>query len=195
MNDFIPITIYNALHNVYFTIIFIIILAFLDYFLTIMNSKLLKIKYIEFFEFEQYELNPRMQKSVNEHKYNFRHSLFIILLIIPIFILHNIDIRGLFILQGMLYSLFFIIISRHIRNYIMYNVIAKNSNLLSGKIKMSYIYNIKHSVSEALGFLFIFFLLFIFEPSYFIFGFVLGPLILIFCHVIWVKKYNHRTKV
>ena len=96
--------------------------------------------------------------------------------------------------QGAIFSTFIYINSRHIGNILTFKAIDENPNLLSGKIKQSYLFALRLSQIDAYGASIILFFVFIFMPSYFTFGFMIGPLITAFKHKAWVRKYLKDKK-
>mgnify|MGYP001578861561 CR=1 FL=1 len=189
------------LGNIYITILLIVSLMFLDYFLTIKSVKLAKQGYSKYIKVESYELNPLFKENVDKMKYSLRHFLFVIFAAVIIYFFHYLsksnlilNMNAYFTFQGMLFSLFVFINASHIRNLIVFKTIKKDNSLLSGRLRQKHPLSIKMSSADALKVFIILMALFMFSPSYFNFGFALGPLLLVWKHRAWTKKYLKEKK-
>ena len=64
------------LENIYATIFFIVVLMFLDYFLTIKSVNLTKQGFSKYIKVESYELNPLFKGSVSKMQYSLKHFFY-----------------------------------------------------------------------------------------------------------------------
>jgi len=184
------------IENIYITIFLIVFLMFLDFFLTIKSVKLAKQGFSKYIKVESYELNPLFKENVSKMQYSFKHFLLVILTSATVCLFYylgknnfifNMDTYSMF--QGMIFSLFIFVNASHVRNLIVFSMIKKDSSLLSGKIKQKYLFSLKSSSADALKVFLILITLFLFSPSYFNFGFAVGPLFLMLKARAWIKKY------
>ena len=178
---------FSIIHNVYFTMALLFVFGLLDHRMTIMAKKLREKKHAEFFEWEQFEMNPVWQDTINKGKYSYKHFLLMVLLAIMTYILFVVHENLFLTWQGVIFSFYFIIICNHIRSMHLFKVVEKHSELLSGKMKMSYLFLLQSSKSLIIAFIFIFTLVFIFSPSFFTFGSILGSLLLYSTICKWIK--------
>ena len=189
------------LENIYTTILLVVVLMFLDYFLTIKSVKLAKQGYSKYIKVESYELNPIFKENVDKMKYSSRHFLLVIFAAAMLYSFYYLGKNNLilsmnsyFMFQGMLFSLFVFINASHIRNLIVFKTVKKDNSLLSGRLRQKHLLSIKMSSADALKVFIILMAFFLFSPSYFNFGFALGPLLLIWKHRTWTKKYLKEKK-
>lgn len=190
------------LDNVYITIILIVILMFLDYFLTIKSIDLAKQGYSKYIKVESYELNPLFKESVNKMQYSLKHFLGVVFVSVIVYAfyyssVHDIlffNMNGYFMFQGIISSIFIFINASHIRNLIVFNTIKKDKSLLSGKLKQKHLFSLKSYIAESIKLFIILFSLFLFSPSYFTFGFALGPLLIANKNRAWIKKHLRERK-
>jgi len=190
------------IENVYVTIFLIASLMFLDYFLTIKSVRLAKRGHSRYIKLESYELNPIFRKSVDQMRYSWKHFLGVILAAMGIYFFYYLSVNtilffsmnGYHMLQGMLLSIFIFINAGHIRNLMVFNAIKKDRSLLSGKLKQSHLFSLKAGIAEAIKLFVILFSLFLLYPSYFTFGFALGPLLVANKGRAWIKKHLKGTK-
>ena len=184
------------LENIYVTIVIIAVLMILDYSLTLKGFKFYKKKYSKFIQAESYELNPLFKDSVNKNKYNIKHFFSIILVILLLYAFHYLSFHGIFMftpssfyfLQGMIFSMFICINSRHIQNLMIFNAINKNPSMLSGKLKQSILFSLKASQAQLFSLSLILIIVFLFSPNMFFLGFAVGPLIILYKSHTWIKK-------
>ncbi len=178
-------------------------LMFLDYYLTLKGFRLYKEGYSKHVEAESYELNPIFMKSISSNKYNLIHLIsvvFIAVLLAVVYFLSTsqklyFNIGTYDLLIGMLVSMFAFINSKHLFNLMIFKEIKKNPSILSGKIMQSYEYSIKTSIAQALTTSFVLFFVFVFSPSYFTFGFFLGPLVIALKMKKWGKKRDNNKEI
>jgi hypothetical protein len=151
---------------------------------------------------ESYELNPMFKKSVKKRRYSFRHLFSMIIVSVFLYLIHYFgtnDMLGFrmgtfFLIQGMLFSMLIYINSRHIQNIILFSYIEKNPSVLSGKVKYSYKFSLKASSAGLVGIFIVLFAVFLFVPSFFTFGFALGPLIMLIKQKFWLMGYDEKKK-
>ena len=184
------------LENVYVTVFLVAVLMFLDYFLTIKSFKLAEQGYTKHIRLETMELNPNLRGSVDRKKYSWKHFLGVIFAAVVIYLFYYLGKNNLifstdtyFMFQGMILSIFIFINASHVRNLIIFNVIKKDKSLLSGKLKQSHLFSLKSTMADAIKVFIVLISLFLFSPSYFTFGFAIGPLLLFFKGKSWMKKH------
>lgn len=184
------------LENIYITIFLIVILMFLDYFLTIKSVKLAEQGYTKHVKLETLELNPNFRTNVDRKKYSWKHFIGVIFTALVIYFFNYLGKNNIifsrdtyFMFQGMIFSIFIFINASHTRNLIVFNAIIKDRSLLSGKIKQGHLFSLKSTMADAIKVFVILIAIFLFSPSYFNFGFALGPLLLAFKNRSWTKKY------
>lgn len=190
------------LENIYFTVILLIILMLSDYLLTLKGYRLYKQKYSKFVEIESYELNPMFKESISKKRYNFKHlfgiifSSFLLFFVYYLGINHllGVDITTFHLLQGMLFSNFLYVNSRHIQNIMLFRSIIKNEKLLTGKLKQHHLFSLESSKAQLISIFLVFFSIYIFFPNPFTLGFALGPIIMLFWNYIWTKRYLKKEK-
>ena len=142
-------------------------------------------------------------KSISSNKYNLIHLIsvvFIAVLLAVVYFLSTsqklyFNIGTYDLLIGMLVSMFAFINSKHLFNLMIFKEIKKNPSILSGKIMQSYEYSIKTSIAQALTTSFVLFFVFVFSPSYFTFGFFLGPLVIALKMKKWGKKRDNNKEI
>ncbi|HLC60268.1 MAG TPA: hypothetical protein VJJ52_02460 [Candidatus Nanoarchaeia archaeon] len=184
------------IENVYVTLSLIVILMFLDYFLTIKSVKLAEQGYTKCIKLETLELNPNFRNNVDKKKYSWKHFLGVIFTTIIIYLFHYLGKNNIifsmntyFMFEAMLFSIFIFINSSHIRNLIVFDAVIKDKSLLTGKLRQKHLFSLKSTMADAFKVFIILMFLFLFVPSYFTFGFALGPLLLVFKNISWTKKY------
>ncbi|MBI2548037.1 hypothetical protein HYW21_01680 [Candidatus Woesearchaeota archaeon] len=184
------------LENIYVTIVIVIVLMMLDFFLTMQGLKSYKQKYATFVLFESYELNPSFKDSINKQRYDSKHFLSVLLVVVLLYIFHYLSFQSIFwftpisfyFLQGMIFSMFICINAKHIQNVITFNAVNKNPSILSGKLKQSTLFSLEASKAQFFALFLILLILSLFSPNAFFFGFASGPLVLLFKSHLWMKK-------
>lgn len=183
--------------NIYVTIGFVTVLMLLDYLLTLWSFESYKKKFHSFVETENFELNPVFKKKIATGKYSVRHAISIALVAFVLFALYHyaysdccdlIDPEMFIMAQGMIISAFLYIITRHIRNLLIFASVWKKPSILKGKLRQSNEFLLKTSLIDAFGLTLLLFVLLIFQPSYFMLGFASGPLIVMLAHIYWYKE-------
>ena len=179
------------MHNVYLTIVIAIFLGVLDHFLTIKGYRLYKQGYIQYVELRYYELNPLWRENIEKSEYDYKHFLLWILIGILIYVIYILDINAFYFIQGAILSLYIVVNARHIKNLVVFSAVKKNPALLSGKLKTTYLFSLKNASAEMFGILIVLLFLFVFSPSFFTFGVVVGPLFILLNIMIWTRKHSH----
>ncbi|MEW6408440.1 MAG: hypothetical protein AB1465_07205 [Patescibacteria group bacterium] len=190
------------LDNIYFIISLVIILSFLDYFLTLKYVKLAKEVLAKHVEIEEYELNPNFQKNIREGKYNLRHLRGIIrdclVLVVLYFFVSKISSTFYYTLfhfaEGIVLGEIIITNSFHIGQILEIKYLKSNSSLLSGKWKNSYLYSLTKERYRTISLLVLVFLLLILKPSTFIFGVFISQIFALLTLKIWRKQYLRKLR-
>ena len=182
--------------NIYLTIVILVVLMFLDYYLTRKGFELYKKKYYKVIASESYELNPRFKDSISKKKYSFVHLVGVICICLLVYFIHYFSFTGLlgfkqwtfFIVQGMLFSMLILVNSSHIQNILIFGYFNRNHSTITGRIKQKTIFSLEAGIAHKLAEFIVFFSVFLLNPSYFLFGFSLGPLALLLKLRRWKKK-------
>ncbi|UCE39419.1 MAG: hypothetical protein JSW00_09415 [Thermoplasmata archaeon] len=172
----------------------------LDYWLTLISQKYFDKYGSKYLQVESLELNPTFQKSIKEGKYNPKHLLgiiFVIFCLIITFYLKSLNLNifgfdlGFFyeFLVGFFILIFVSINSGHIQSIFYLNFIGKHPNVIEGRIRreMSLQYYIRMLSFFSISFILLFIL--IFNPTIFIFGGLIGTLIV----SIWLNELYQKT--
>lgn len=165
----------------FFIIVSVVTLMFLDYYLTLKGAFLYKRGFSNYIKLDNYELNPNFQKAISESKYNLRHLLLVIataILISLIFKLNDMVISA--IISGMLLTTFVYINACHLQNILIFKAVEKSPELIKGQIKQTYDFSLKSFRTRLLTVTFPLLLIFLFRPDPFVFGALLGIIILFF---------------
>ncbi|MBI4452325.1 hypothetical protein HY637_02770 [Candidatus Woesearchaeota archaeon] len=184
------------IQNVYLTIFLIAMLMLLDYYLTMKGFKLYKQKTYKYIKLESYELNTMFKESVNQSTYNFKHLLSVALVSIFVYILYYASYNEILFfhkstyhfIQGMIFSMFIYINSKHLQNIMTFNAVNRNPSILSGKIKQTTLFSLKSGIAHSFAAFLVLLSLFLLVPSFFTFGFAIGPLAITLKQRKWLKK-------
>lgn len=163
------------------------VLMLMDYYLTILGSVLQKKKHSEFFVFEEYELNPLWQKSINKKKLvNLKH-LIITALVSGwlIYIAEYTDISRAFfsIVLGAILIALSIVVGRHITNILIFWYVLKNPNNIQGQIRYSYEAVLFFALYYNLIPLILLIIIAIYDKSLFVLGGICGVILLFISHI------------
>jgi hypothetical protein len=178
---------------IYKAIVFPFIMV-LDYYLTVYSDHLRKKGHSRHYQLENYELNPIWVKDINKRKlFNPKHLSLVI--IFSLFIWYflcrpEVDSNYNRLLYGAIVTIYFMIIGRHTSNILLYKFTINNPHELNGRITLStkYIY-----IASAYQYFVCFgaiLPLAILSSSYYVYGGLIGSIVLISIHLIWYRKHS-----
>jgi hypothetical protein len=173
-------------------------MMFADYYLTVFAAVQREKKYSEHFKTEHYELNPLWQKVIAEKKwFNLRHTLLAILFSSALLYLTEFSIQTPYMVQGLIGCLFVVygmIIGRHVSNIMIFRYMAKHRGDISGQISMSHAMVLSISVYQYLVVVIPFALVALFAPTPHVVGGLLGAVMVLVIHVLWIIKHKGQIK-
>ncbi len=180
-------------------IIIIMVLMFSDYYLTIWASKLRDKGHSNYFEIENYELNPIWQKDIQNQKIiNFRQLIMTIAafcFFIYIFEFDDMSYGFKEILIGVLLAHYGMLTGRHISNLLTYNYTKKHPDELIGKIKQSHEFSLHNSLYQYFVAIIPLAIIAIVNQKPMLIGCAIGAAFNIILHKLWIYKYRKVTKV
>lgn len=179
----------------FITIILILSFGLFDYFSSRFAFKLYSKKLKNYYEYEIFELNPYQRDSVEGGKYNLWHLIGLLFICALLSISYYIGFNEFSFFQGFSVSFFGYIVSRNVRTLIIYHKFNNNPKALIGKVKETYFYTLDRLLGEVIGVTIFLLIIFVFIPSFFTFGLVLGPLLMLFQGKKWKKKYKLNGKI
>jgi hypothetical protein len=173
-------------------------LMLLDYFLTILGSKLAAQKYRQHFKFPHYEMNPVWQKSVAAGKwFNPKHLVIVsvfTLLCVPLAATRlTLDVIGEIVLNellGLLITVFTTIIGLHLSNILTFRQMIRHPEDVSGEVVITYRHLLCLSRYRVLMVLLPLGAATCFSPSPFLIGGVAGLVALLIAISIWGRKQS-----
>lgn len=178
------------------TVISLPILAFSDYYLTLLGKKSRDKKYSEFMKTDDYELNPVWQKDIKSLKlFNYKHVLIVFLLTVYFYfsaLLMSVNVYDFF--YGAVSMMYLFIIARHVQNLLQYSYTAKNPGELEGNIKFSYIYIIKTSQYQTFLFALLILAVNIKVQSWYLLGGTFGLIILSLIQYKWIRRFKKKKQ-
>lgn len=178
-------------------ILIILVLSLLDYYLTILSSNLYKKSFGQSVEYKNIkEFSSKESKTLP--KLNARYLWLKVLLILVILVIwietkitESQSVKQLyFFILGFTFFNFLIINSRHLQSILIFSYAVRNSQQISGKVTYQRSFSLMQSAFQLLLPLILILIIFIFHPSYFLFGAILAPLFLILRNII----LSHRAK-
>jgi hypothetical protein len=179
-------------------IIILPILMFLDYFLTVLGAIQKEKKYSEHFKAQHYELNPIWQKQIAQKRwFNPRHILLTISIsIVFAYLIEFCDMSSFFIqgLFGCLFVSFGMLIGRHLSNIMIFRYLAKRPQDVSGEVTMTHSLLLFTSAYQYLVVLIPIIFIAAFTPSPFVFGGLVGTILMIIVHIGWILRYKKQIK-
>ena len=180
-------------------ILLVMILMFSDYYLTLFGAKLRDREYSKYFKVKYYELNPIWQRDIKNKKlFNIRLLLMLLFsFCFFIYIFEFDEMSDLFkeILIGALLTHYGMLTGRHISNIFTYNYTEKHPEELSGEITISHSYNLHTSIFQYSVAIVPIAIIAIVNQTPILVGCVLGALINIVIHFLWIKKYKNTITV
>jgi len=179
-------------------IIILPILMFLDYFLTVLGAIQKEKKYSEHFKAQHYELNPIWQKQIAQKRwFNPRHIFLTISISIVFACLIEFGDMSSFFIQGLfgcLFVSFGMLIGRHLSNIMIFRYLAKRPQDVSGEVTMTHSLLLFTSAYQYLVVLIPIIFIAAFTPSPFVFGGLVGTILMIIVHIGWILRYKKQIK-
>jgi hypothetical protein len=175
------------------------ILMLADYFLTIAGALLYKRGYGKHVRYENYELNPMWQRSVDAVRwFNPRHLLITafvtgFLLLVGEHVDPSVEPFYDFYF-GLIATLFMIIVGRHLGNILIFLHAIKHPGDLSGEARLSYRVALKASNSQLWQVFLPLVVMAIYEKSAFALGCLCAPPALAVGHFRWRRKYQKQLQ-
>lgn len=155
---------------------------FLDYYLTLKGAKLYREGFSSHIKAENYELNPMFQKSIQAFKYDKRHFISMVMVSVLIYFLYFLAGKNgnffpqqqITLIPGIFFTIFLYVNANHLRNITLFKVVKQNPTILRGQVEQDYLYALKNGEAQILVVFIPLLVIFIFTPSYFSFGALLG---------------------
>jgi xanthine/uracil permease len=167
------------------------ILMLLDYFLTIIAASLHEKTLSRHIKIENYELNPKWQKEVNEKKwFNPRHIFSVFIITACLVFLAEFGIAKyayVIFLMGLLFGSYGAVIGVHLSNILIFLYAKKHPEEVSGTLLFDNKFMLFQSMTVYLVALMPFLLLGITTRSLFVFGAIFGIAFIMITHYIWIK--------
>lgn len=173
-------------------------LMLLDYYLTLAGASLHKMGFGKHITTESYELNPLWQKDISVRTLlNIKHLIIVGITLIALLLLDQIDFFSTPYGQGIigaLILLYTVINARHLANLLIYYYAIRNPQYLSGQALLSQQLSLITSISALLTPLLMLCIINVLFPEPFITGGIIGVLLLMLQHIIWIRKHKKETK-
>lgn len=173
-----------------FLITFVIV-SFLDYYMTLLGVWLARKELSKHHVAKDYELNPVFKKDISRLRlFNPKHLLILAGLVFLFTIIYYMNaIVGNFkeieLMQGIVFSVYAIILIRHIKNIISISMLNKFPNLVKGSIKVTVNYMLASSLIDGFGTTLIFVFVWFFNRNIFTLSFVIGGFLFMLAHLFW----------
>jgi hypothetical protein len=164
-----------------------------DYFLTLLGKR--KHDAIHYIKSDTYEMNPQLRSAIDsEAKVSYRHLFYVALYTLISYIIYRSGDKNMIEgFSGFIVAMFGVVNARHITNILLLRYSRKNPELVRGAIYVKHLYNLKHSLFQAIGITTMFLLFVVFSPTPFVIGAFISQLISIIHHASWIEK--HRGEV
>ncbi len=173
---------------------------FSDYYLTIWGIKLRNKGYSNYYEIENYELNPIWQKDIQDQKmFNIRQltmTTAAFCFFIYVFEFNDLNSNLKEGLIGLLLAHYGMLTGRHFSNLLIYYYIKKHPEDLCGKIKQSHEFSLHNSLYQYFVAIIPLVIIAAVNPTPLLIGCAVGALFSIITHKLWIRKYRkNKTKV
>ena len=175
---------------VHFIVGLIFCLMISDFLLTLIGQKYYKQHLKKHIESESYELNPIWQKSIREAKYDYRHLIGVIIVVILIMYIYyygRSKILYEFII-GLVVILNIAVLSKHIQNIAIYKFIGRYPKSVEGKMQINMGLSYYTSMMFYFSFLLLLVVILLFTQTIFILGGLIGIIIHLGRHYFWLQK-------
>lgn len=180
-------------------LIIILVLMFSDYYLTVWAAILREKGHSNFFEIENYELNPIWQEDIKNKKiFNKRHLLMILFafcFIIYIFEFSDTNANYEEILLGFLLAHYGMLTGRHISNLLTFSYTKKHPGEIKGKVKQSHLFTLQNSSYQYFVAIIPLVIIAVVNPEPLLIGCAVGGLFNILLHKLWIFKYLKKRSI
>lgn len=162
-----------------------------DYLLTLVGEVLRRKRYQEHIKIEHYELNPLWQKTVPKVRWFNPIHLSLTALVTFIFMMGMPDF-----LWGLYLSIYGLILARHLTNILAFTYLNKRPEALQGQATFDHTYVLITSRNQVLHALVPLLLAAIFSQQWsgYLWGGVLGLLLLMLTNQAWLWKHKHGSR-
>ena len=172
--------------------VFLPIMMFSDYFLTVLGASLCEKRYSLHFKLEQYEMNPIWQKAIAKKQWlNLRHATLTILISgVLILLLELGDLPpdlAPFVLGCILVPLG-LVLGRHFNNLLMFSLLNRKPDEVSGAVDMSHQFVLSLSAYQTFAVMVPVALIALFSQSYFARGGLAGIVLFLIVQSVWIRK-------
>ncbi|HEX9911774.1 MAG TPA: hypothetical protein VGB01_00850 [candidate division Zixibacteria bacterium] len=181
-------------------ILVILVLSLLDYYLTTLSSNLYRKSFGQKVEYKNIkELSSENKKGL--FKFDAKYLWLKVLLVLVILVIwiqakttELQAIKGLyFLILGFAFFNFLIINLRHLQSILISSYAARNPQQISGKVTYQRSFSLTQSAFQLLLPLILILAIFVFHPSYFLFGATLAPLFLILRNIFLAQRVKTIT--
>ncbi len=177
------------------SIICIPLLMFADFYLTLLGKKLRDNVYLQHIFTEEYELNPRWQKDVNNFKmFDYKHLLSVILFTgyfyFASLLLGDSWYYGVY---GAFFTMYAFVTIRHLNNILTYRFANKNPDLFTGKATFGHLFGLNLSKYQSFTYSVFMLVLFAWTQSWFILGGAIGLALLGLTNIRWINAYKKKA--
>lgn len=174
------------------------VLMFSDYVLTVAGAIQKEKNYDNHFKTQHYELNPAWQNSISQKKwFNPKHIFFTLIVSVGLTFLAEFGGLPAFLIQGMIGCLFVVygmIIGRHLSNILVFWLLDKKPNEISGQVAMSHSLLLSISAFQYLIGLIPIFFIAVFAPTPYTIGGLVGACLIFVVHTLWIRKHGRQMK-
>jgi hypothetical protein len=174
------------------------ILMFADYFLTVLGAIEQEKKYAHHFKMENYELNPIWQSDIAKKRwFNPRFLVLAIVVagsLIYLFEASNRSRGETYFFLGVVFGIYGVILGRHFCNLLIFIFVKNNPKILSGEVVLSKKFILYLSAYQLLIVLIPTAFIAFFSLNEFALGGVVGILVLLGIHVIWILIAKKKDK-
>jgi hypothetical protein len=167
-------------------------LMVLDYYMTLVGASLAQRSYRRHVKIDHYELNPIWQNAVAERRwFNPRHLALVMLaggLLVLLAEIVELDTRIFEALLGFVFTLFGLVLGRHLSNILMFVHLARNPDEIAGEAHLSHSFVLSSSIYQLLVAAVPIGMIALFSPSPFVFGAVAAVLALGLAKTLWLAR-------
>lgn len=163
---------------------------------TALYANYLRLKgHVQYFEFEQCELNPLWKQDMQKSKiFNIKHLIGVCLMTLYIYFLQKTDFdkAAYKMIMGFVVSYGLITLFRSYSNILLFKFVIKNPSELEGKLLLKTKYQYYHSLFALLPVLGPLLGLLLYIKSYYLFGAIIAIIAALVAHIIMFKFTKKR---
>jgi hypothetical protein len=177
------------------------VLMLLDYYLTLLGAHLAEQSYRRHFKTEHYELNPIWQRAVAGRRWlNVRHLVLVLLVTGILVVLAEVlvvdtgelDIALLNGLLGFLFTLYGLLLGRHLSNILTFLHLARHPDEVAGEVRLSHRYVLLLSLYQLLVAAVPIAMIAVFSTGPFVLGALAGVLALMLVKAYWLVRARRK---